>query len=124
MTVLVADDEPDICGLIRMMLKQKGVKTMVAADGDAALAFLKTEQPTIRALFLDLTIPTTNPDTLLADISQACDRTSTPVVIMSGYSEREAREAAKDWTFAGFLQKPFQPSTLYAQLADLHILAE
>jgi CheY-like chemotaxis protein len=121
-TVLIADDEPDIRGLVRIMLKEKGITTLAAADGDEALTLLREDRPGLGAVFLDLTIPTKNPDTLFAEISHMCKLTSTPVVLMSGYSVRDAREATKGHTFAGFLQKPFQPSALYAQLTELHIL--
>jgi CheY-like chemotaxis protein len=39
-TILVADDEPDIVGLLAMLLEGKGYRVLRARDGVEALALL------------------------------------------------------------------------------------
>ncbi|MST34555.1 response regulator, partial [Acidimicrobiaceae bacterium USS-CC1] len=54
-TVLVVDDERDICELVRINLELDGHRVAVAHDGDAALTELERVRPDL--LILDVMMP-------------------------------------------------------------------
>src|SRR5690242_5940478 len=53
--ILIVDDDPDICEVLRDRLESYGYRVEVAADGDAALLSIKRSVP--QGLLLDLNIP-------------------------------------------------------------------
>src|SRR5215210_1189261 len=53
--ILAVDDDPSALGALRQILAQKGYEVVTAADGEAALALLDTEQ--IDLALLDVTLP-------------------------------------------------------------------
>ncbi len=53
--VLLVDDEPDFIQPMAFWLKNKGYETVVAYSGEKGIEFLKTEDPDI--VFLDLNMP-------------------------------------------------------------------
>jgi CheY-like chemotaxis protein len=53
--VLVVDDEPDICMLVRVTLEGDGHEVSVAGDGETALAMV--DEGSFDAVILDVTMP-------------------------------------------------------------------
>jgi CheY-like chemotaxis protein len=43
--ILIVDDDPDFVEATRIVLEQKGYKTISAADGDEALEVVRTQKP-------------------------------------------------------------------------------
>jgi CheY-like chemotaxis protein len=56
-TVLVVDDDKDVCELIKAALAGKGYKTVCAANGREALDYLKGRAPRPKLILLDLMMP-------------------------------------------------------------------
>lgn len=92
-TVLVVDDDKDVCDLISAALTGKGYKTVVTGNGREALDYLKSPAPRPKLILLDLMMPEMNgwefrkvqqADPSLANI---------PVAIITGRSlDGEARD--------------------------------
>lgn len=59
-TVLVVDDDRDVCDLIQAALAGKGYKTIVAGNGREALDYLKSRAPRPKLILLDLMMPEMN----------------------------------------------------------------
>ena len=53
--VLVVDDEPRMCDVLRRILKQVGYKVITAPDGETALRLIPEKNPDV--LLLDLLMP-------------------------------------------------------------------
>ena len=53
--VLVVDDEPHMCNVLRRILKQVGYKVITAPDGETALRLIPEKNPNV--LLLDLLMP-------------------------------------------------------------------
>ncbi|MEM7235251.1 MAG: ATP-binding protein, partial [Planctomycetota bacterium] len=110
-TILVADDDESVRGVSKRMLELRGLNVITAADSRETLWAFKNSDVEISAVLLDMTMPFADvSDTVhkLREIS--CD---VPIVLMSGYSEEEAKRRLENETFAAFLQKPFSPSVLF-----------
>ena len=110
-TILVVDDEEAIRNVMRRTLERAGFKVLTSADGPEGLKAYAEHRAEIRAIVLDVTMPTMSGEETLRRL-RAIDP-HVPVVLSSGYSEQEA---TKRFTDAGgpdaFVEKPFTPRQL------------
>lgn len=53
--VLVVDDEPNMCDILRRILEKEGYQAMTAPDGETALRLIKKYKPDL--VLLDLMMP-------------------------------------------------------------------
>lgn len=111
-SVLVVDDNPDICKLVRAQLVSLGYGVEIAGDGAQAMARLE-QGPAPALLLTDIMMPGAMDGTAIAAAARKL-YPAIPVVYMSGYAEGgESRDRIVADGHA-FLQKPFTK----AQLAE------
>ena len=113
-TILVVDDEPEVLEVASISLDQLGFQVLTAPDGRAALDVFRTHAREIDAVLLDLTMPHLSGAEVFREMRRV--RPGVPVVLTSGYSEREVAERLADADYSGFLQKPYLASTLATRL--------
>ncbi len=115
-TILVVDDNADIRGLAKVFLENAGYSVVIAADGAEGLRFYRENQPKIRLLLTDITMP--NMDGLeLASRILGID-SQLPVLVMSG-------EAIGDDRGLESIAKPFRPAELIEKVGRaLHARAK
>ncbi len=53
--VLVVDDEPSVCNVLRRILRIEGYRVITAADGETAIHLVKEKNPEV--ILLDINIP-------------------------------------------------------------------
>lgn len=53
--VLVVDDEPNLCNVLRRILEREGYLVLTAPDGETALQLIKQHEPDV--ILLDLMMP-------------------------------------------------------------------
>ena len=115
-TVLIVDDEAPVLQLIMDSLATGGYQTVGAASGAAALELFRATPGRFACVLLDLTMPGLDgPKTLQA---MRAIRPNVVGIIMSGYSEQEAKKTFAACGAAGFIEKPFTPDTLLRKLAE------
>ena len=102
--LLVVDDEEAVRRVATEMLTGAGFEVLTANDRDAAVGLLRADTREIRAVLLDVTIPT--PDLDAISVLQRA-RAGVPVVVMSGYTVDDVTRAFPSRPWAGFVQKPF-----------------
>ncbi len=112
--VLVIDDDEGVRELAAATLRRSGLTPLTAADCGEAVEQLRARRDTVRAVLLDRTMPGIGGAETLEALRRVCP--DVPVVLMSGYSEERAAEDLGLRDLAGFLQKPFLPSTLVSAL--------
>ncbi len=112
--ILVADDDEALRPLFAEVLSRLGFTPVVTADGDEALAAFTAEPERFTAALLDLTMPGKDGLQTLRELRRI--RAELPCVLVSGYSEHEARARGDVREFTDFLQKPFTPESLNAVL--------
>ncbi|WP_415911062.1 response regulator [Oleiharenicola sp. Vm1] len=96
------------------MLKRLGYDSVVTADGNEAVAAFAAQPSRFAAALLDLTMPGKDGLETLRELRRR--RSDLPCVLVSGYSELEARARGDTTEFTAFLQKPFTPESLDAVL--------
>lgn len=110
-TVLVVDDELKITRLLRDYLQQAGFRVVTAADGPAALATARSEQPDM--IVLDLGLP--GIDGL--DVTRALRKSSdVPIIILTARAEEADRIVGLELGADDYLVKPFSPKELVARV--------
>lgn len=101
---LVADDEPQIGGLIREILTRRGMTCEVVTDGEAARRSLRDGGFDLAVL--DIMMPHKSGLDLLLELRKK-DGARLPVVLMSSYLSDDIIERCSNLGSLAFLQKPF-----------------
>ena len=109
--VLVVDDDPKLCRLIRRYLEPQGFKVDVAHTGPAGLeAVLKTRP---EAVILDVMLPGMDGFAVLEGIRA---KSEVPVIMLTGRGEEADRVKGLELGADDYLPKTFSPRELLARL--------
>jgi CheY-like chemotaxis protein len=108
-TVLLVDDEATVRCIGSEMLKELGFNVITANDGQEAILEF-TNNPDIRFVILDLTMPHIDGEQCFHELRQI--KPDIKVIMSSGYSEQEVTQRFIDKGLAGFIQKPYRISAL------------
>jgi two-component system, cell cycle sensor histidine kinase and response regulator CckA len=109
-TILVVDDERQVRLLQQLVLEGKGFTVLTAENGREAVNLFRGKPNEIACVLLDLTMPHMGGEDTFAELRQIRDEV--PVVLVSGYSEKQLSERVKELGFARFLKKPVQRKDL------------
>ena len=115
-TVLVVEDEADLCDIARHALSEVGYRVLTAADGSEALAVYRRGVGVIDAVVLDLTLPDQSGRRVLDELL-AIDPDAR-VILASGYHP-EMREILSAGRTAAILAKPYGVPRLLAALRSV-----
>jgi signal transduction histidine kinase/CheY-like chemotaxis protein len=109
-TVLVAEDDPAVRGMVREVLADGGYTVLSAAGGEEALRRAREHPGPIRLLVTDVVMPGMSGPELADGIRR--ERPGLMVIFMSGYAADAlaGRDAAEEEV--GLLRKPFSPAAL------------
>jgi CheY-like chemotaxis protein len=105
-TILVIDDDEDICNAICAVLEAAGFLTAKAANGKEGLALLTRLEPRPSLVLLDLWMPEMSGWDFHERVSHDRELRSIPVVIMTAYGRKDAPGSLK------WLHKPIDQETL------------
>lgn len=106
-TVLVVDDDPDICKLLRLYLKLENIEAQTAGNRDEIVAALR-HQPLPDLVLLDVSLPDTNGFDVLAKMRQHPVLKDLPVIMLTASATREAVLKGIANGANGYVTKPFQ----------------
>lgn len=102
-SILIVDDEKDLCSLLSDALRERMFNVSIANTVKEATAHLDGEMPD--AVFLDLKLPDGNGMDILSQIKKI--HPETIVFIISAYGSEETREEASEKGAYAFIDKPF-----------------
>jgi two-component system, cell cycle sensor histidine kinase and response regulator CckA len=108
--VLVVDDEQMVRTVARQTLERHGFTVLTAEDGARGLDIYRSEAHRLRCVILDLTMPVMSGEEALGRMKAVWS--GVPIILSSGYNEKQALERFAGKGLAGFLQKPYQASGL------------
>jgi CheY-like chemotaxis protein len=105
-TVLVADDEPEVLNLVRMMLEMEGYTILEAVNGQKTVEMLQTESPDL--ILLDVRMPRMSGLAVLDRLASDPETKDIPVIMLSVVTTYpEVRQALRKGAVA-YLSKPFE----------------
>jgi len=112
-TLLLIEDSLELRGTLREFLSAEGYRVLEAASGEAALEVMRRPGSTVDLLITDAVLPGMSGEAAAAAILAL--RPGLPVILMSGYTERQEAPESAPLTL---LQKPFSLELLAATVRD------
>lgn len=112
--VLIADDDPNILSLLRLVLESEHYKVAEASDGIQAAKLL--EEKTIHLAIIDVMMPGQDGHTLCSHIRAHYD---IPVILLTALGELEDKEAGYSAGTDDYIVKPFEPKELLMRMKAL-----
>jgi len=108
--VLIADDEPYVTRVLKLVLQKEGYDVTVVKNGKEALDVYTKQPPDI--LVTDVKMPHMGGRKLVKTIRSLEISTNIPVVVMTSTLESENRDWLHDVGNVSFLGKPVSPRDL------------
>ena len=109
-TVLIVDDEETVRTVATRMIERLGFDVLLAADGREAMEKFRPGPTRFAFVLLDLTMPHLDGEETFRQMRQL--NPGVRVILTSGFNQQEAINRFIGKGLAGFIQKPFEMSTL------------
>jgi DNA-binding response OmpR family regulator len=115
--VLVAEDEPDIRGLIVFSLEYAGYEVIEALNGDEAIKLAESEQPDL--ILLDVRMPRINGYEACSVLKSQESTRGIPVVFLSARGQETEIKRGLELGAEEYILKPFAPDELYERVGGI-----
>lgn len=116
--ILIVDDEEDIRDVVRVSLEEFGHwQTLTAASGVEGLQLAK-EEP-IDAILLDISMSGMDGFATCEKLQADAKTRKIPVIVLTAKVLPSDRERFEQLAVAGVISKPFDPMTIWKQVADI-----
>jgi two-component system response regulator VicR len=102
--ILVVDDEKDVLEALAGRLSREGYGVVTALDGEEALLKVKSDNPDI--ILLDLNLPKKNGFEVLKEVREQYKDKWRPIIIISGRTELETVRQCYNLEADHYLTKP------------------
>lgn len=112
--ILIAEDDEDIIGLLRLYLEKDGYDLVLATDGEEA--FQKLLENKISLAILDIMMPKMNGYELTKKIREI---SQIPILILSARNQDSEKILGLDLGADDYLTKPFNPLEVLARVRSL-----
>ncbi|MDP8259848.1 MAG: response regulator [Candidatus Gygaella obscura] len=112
--ILIADDEPDIRDIIKIVLTKEGYQVIETCDGEEALREIQKQNPDM--VILDYSMPKMNGKDLCQVIKKDLLMQHMPVVLLTGKSDIDDKVRGLEAGADDYITKPFVPKELIARI--------
>lgn len=109
--ILIADDDKNICELLRLYLNKEGYETILAYDGQAALDMFEQQHPAL--VLLDVMMPRMDGWEVCRRIRA---RSQVPVIMLTAKGEEEDELQGFSLGADEYIMKPFSLKILLARI--------
>jgi signal transduction histidine kinase len=103
--ILIVEDEQDMAELIRYNLEKQGYRTIVAGNGEQAIAAVQCHEPDL--LLLDILLPGMNGWEVCRTLRESSQGRSLPIIMLTALSAEEDRIRGLSLGADDYLTKPF-----------------
>ncbi len=110
-TVLIVDDEANICELIRLYVEKEGYETIIAYDGVSAVEAFKNKKPDM--ILLDVMLPKKDGWQVCREIRGMSD---VPIIMITAKGETFDTVLGLELGADDYMVKPFEPKELIARM--------
>ena len=110
-TILIADDDTELCELLREYLGQEGYDVRLAHDGEQAL--IESRRPGLDAMVLDIMMPLMNGIDVLRQLRKESEL---PVIMLTARGDDIDRIIGLELGADDYLAKPANPRELLARI--------
>lgn len=109
--ILVVDDDPSICEVLRLYLEKDGYSVSIANDGETALKMI-TEMPQ-DIMLIDIMLPKMDGNQLCREIRQI---SNVPIIMISAKEETFDKVLALELGADDYIIKPFDAKEVIARI--------
>jgi CheY-like chemotaxis protein len=113
-TILIADDDPDVLELVRLSLRRLQHELVLAHDGAEALETVRRVRPALA--ILDVTMPEMDGFEVLEAIRADPTLKSTRIFILTARARQAEKERGLALGAERYISKPFKPRELRAEV--------
>jgi two-component system alkaline phosphatase synthesis response regulator PhoP len=117
MTVVLAEDDPDIQLVARLSLKRAGFIVTVVSNGQEALDTIRREPPDV--VLLDWMMPELDGLETCRRLKADPETAMIPVVFLTAKSQETEIQRGLSLGASGYVTKPFDALTLGQQVKDI-----
>lgn len=116
--ILIVDDEKDIRDVVRVSLEEfAGWLTISATSGVEGLQIAKTEA--LDAILLDISMPDMDGFQMCKELQANLETQKIPVIVLTAKVLPSDRRRLKTLDVTGVISKPFNPKTMWRQVAEI-----
>ena len=116
-TVLLVEDEDVVRNLVRSVLERSGYLVLEASTGMKAMEVLDQLSGRVHLLLTDVVVPGMSGPELAEKVTAS--RPGTPVLYMSGYTDKAIVHHGVLDVGLAFIQKPFTPEALLRKIREV-----
>ena len=110
-TVLIVDDEVNICELLRLYVEKEGYKALISHNGNDAVEKFKSMSPDL--VLLDIMLPGKDGWQVCREIRSI---NNTPIIMLSAKGETFDKVLGLELGADDYIVKPFEPKELIARI--------
>lgn len=103
-TILIIDDDPDICALLSAYIRHGGHEALVAQDGREGLKQAEAANPDL--IILDIQMPIMDGTVVLKSLRKMAQTAKTPVIALSAMSTSDLRDDMYSLGCNAYISKP------------------
>ena len=115
--IVVADDDRDICELIKMQLTRHGFDVYIAEDGEVAMELVNQHQPAVA--LLDIMMPKLSGLEVARRIRDDPTTSTVSIMLISARSSGRIEADLEDLNIADYITKPFSPQDLVQRINEV-----
>lgn len=109
--ILVADDDLNICELLRLYMEKEGFEVVMAHDGEEAVAKFESEKPSL--ILLDIMMPKLDGWQVCRQIRQKSD---CPIIMLTAKGETSDKVSGLKGGADDYITKPFEMKEVLARI--------
>jgi two-component system response regulator CpxR len=110
-SILLVDDDRELCALMKDYLREQGFEASIAYDGPTGIRSASLRPPSL--ILLDVMMPGLDGFRVLDEIRRTCD---TPVLMVTALGAPTDRIHGLDAGADDYIPKPFDPAELVARI--------
>ena len=114
-TILVIEDEPEVCNFASRVLELEGYRVLQAGDSKEGIKLIRESRGSL--VLLDLRLPGDNGWTILEQIKSDPELSSIPVIVFTASAGASRREKALNMGASDYLVKPLSAAKLRKTVA-------
>ena len=112
MKILLVDDEPQVCRLVKTLVEPLGVEVRISTDSREAALILETEK--FDGIMLDVAMPNMDGFELARKIRATPPNQLAPIIMITGMDDVDTMRRAFDAGATFFIGKPISREKIYA----------
>ena len=115
--IVVADDDRDICELIKMQLTRHGFQVFIADNGQSAIELVVEHKPAIA--LLDIMMPKLSGLEVARQIRDNPTLSTVSIMLISARSSGRIEADLDELNISDYITKPFSPQELVQRINNI-----